>query len=425
MTADLKTQIGAYGGQLVEDQAPLNSEEVLAMVRLIREIPPAPAGPSRISLRRGIWVAAATAVVILVLIGGVTWLVRSPGGVIGRVITEPPAPTLTTVPTPTTTVPTPTTVVPAPTTPTPSPRIQSGMAYDAESNRIIIFGGTTSENIGGDLYGDTWSYDLNLNTWTDMNPAEAPSPRSDFNMAYDAESDRVVAFGGGTWAYDYNTNTWRNMSPVTSPAGAGPMVYDAESDRVVLFLVWTGAPDNETWTYDFNTNTWTKMEPATRPSPRTWTTMAYDAESDRVILFGGIAGRDNDETWAYDLNTNTWTKMLVITRPSPRHSHALAYDTESDRVVLFGGHLPSGQSAIGVHSDETWAYDFNTNTWTNMEPPTQPLKLAAHNLAYDAESDKVVLFGGDTNGVLSDETWAYDLNANTWTDLSPVGQESQ
>ncbi len=147
--------------------------------------------------------------------------------------------------------------------------------------------------------------------------------------------------------------------------------------------------------------------------------MAYDAESDRLVLFVEWTGVPDNETWAYDFNTNTWTKMLVITRPSPRHSHAMAYDAESDRVVLFGGHLPSG-----VHSDETWAYDFNTNTWTNMEPPTQPLKLAAHNLAYDAESDKVVLFGGDTNGVLSDETWAYDLNANTWTDLSPV-QESQ
>ena len=313
----------------------------------------------------------------------------------------------------------------------PSPRIHFGMAYDAESDRIILFGGTSEGEGVGDLYDDTWSYDLNLNTWTDMNPAEAPSPRSDFAMAYDAESDRVVAFGGDplsdkTWAYDYNTNTWRNMSPVTRPsAGAGPMAYDAESDRVVLFLAWTGAPDNETWTYDFNSNTWTKMEPTTRPSPRTFSAMAYDAESDRVILFGGITGGDNDETWAYDFNTNTWTKMEPAARPSPRHSHALAYDAESDRVVLFGGHLPGFPQQ--VHSDETWAYDFNTNTWTRMEPPTQPLKLAHHNLAYDAESDRVVLFGGDDpdSSVHSDETWAYDLNANTWTDLSPVRSPSE
>jgi len=42
----------------------------------------------------------------------------------------------------------------------------------------------------------------------------------------------------------------------------------------------------------------------------------------------------------------------------------------------------------------------------------------------DATSDRVVLFGGDAKDVISDETWAHDLNAKTWTDLSP-GQESQ
>jgi len=42
----------------------------------------------------------------------------------------------------------------------------------------------------------------------------------------------------------------------------------------------------------------------------------------------------------------------------------------------------------------------------------------------DATSDRVVLFGGETKDVVSHETWAHDLNAKTWTDLSP-GQESQ
>ncbi len=164
------------------------------------------------------------------------------------------------------------------------------------------------------------------------------------------------------------------------------------------------------------------MEPPTQPLKLATHNLAYDAESDRVVLFGGDAeGVPSDETWAYDLNANTWTNMEPAARPSRRHSHALAYDAESDRVVLFGGHLPSVYFGASVHSDQTWAYDFNTNTWTNMEPPTQPLKLAAHNLTYDAESDRVVLFGGDAPGLNSDDqTWAYDLNANTWTDLSPA-----
>ena len=236
--------------------------------------------------RRPGWVVAVTAAVVtLLLVGGAALLFGSFGQDQSPVITAPPAPT-------------PSGEV------SPSHRSDHGMAYDAESNRILIFGGTSKGELVGDL-DDTWSYDLNSNTWIDMNPA--PSPPNLPAMAYDAESDRVVLLGGlsgQTWAYDFNTNTWRNMSPVTRPLGGGAMAYDAESDRVVLFLQWTGAPDNETWTYDFNSNTWTKMEPTTRPSPRTWVPMAYDAESDRVILFGGIAGADN-------------MSSLVESRPPP------------------------------------------------------------------------------------------------------------
>ena len=201
--------------------------------------------------------------------------------------------------------------------------------------------------------------------------------------------------------------------------GCFVLAYDAESGRVILFGGETiQALYDDTWAYDFNTNAWTIMNPATRPAVQDYSGMAYDAGSDRVILFGGAGG---SETWAYDFNTNVWTNMNPVEHPSGRWLHRMAYDEGSDRVVLFGG-----ENETGPLGGERWAYDFNTNSWTNMEPPTQPLKLAAHNLAYDAESDRIVLFGGDDSDsfIHSDETWAYDLNANTWTDLIPV-QESQ
>ncbi len=321
----------------------------------------------------------------------------------------------------------------------PSPRQAHGMAYDAESDRIILFGGDLAARpVAGTSsvvlpVGDTWSYDLNLSAWTNMNPAEAPSPRQGAGMAYDAESDRVVLFGGArpelsdaTWVYDFNTNTWTEMNPETSPSSRvsvpGAMVYDAESDRVVLFGGRVGdilpggviddVVDDETWTYDFNSNTWMKMEPETRPSPRTEPGMAYDAESDRVIVFGGVP--QNDDTWAYDLNTNTWTLMEPAARPVPGHAIAMAYDAESDRVILFGAHIVPFSP---IFSDETWAYDFNTNTWTKMEPPTKALARTGNAQAYDSESDRVVMFGGDTLPGRSGETWTYDFNTNTWTDL--------
>ena len=300
----------------------------------------------------------------------------------------------------------------------PSPRHGHAMAYDADSDRVILFGG--HGGLGGSH--ETWVHDFNNNTWTKMNPGTKPSRRG-HAMAYDAESDRVILFGGksgsqrllDTWAYDFDTNTWTKMTPATGPSArcCHAMAYDAESDRVVLFGGLTGVGRNaETWAYDFNNNTWTKMTLVAEPAARQSHAMAYDAESDRVILFGGIMDLGNsNETWVYDFNNNTWTKMTPATGPSARCCHAMAYDAESDRVILFGGFFQEGP--------ETWAYDFNANSWRNMSPAMQHTAWVGPKMAYDAESDRVILFGGIMDLGNSNETWVYDFNNNTWTAVTP------
>jgi len=47
----------------------------------------------------------------------------------------------------------------------------------------------------------------------------------------------------------------------------------------------------------------------------------------------------------------------------------------------------------------------------------RPSARAGHDMAYDAESDRVILFGGETepgSNILNGETWAYNLKSNTW-----------
>src|SRR5947208_3490864 len=132
------------------------------------------------------------------------------------------------------------------------------------------------------------------------------------------------------------------------------------------------------------------------PSQRTSPAMAYDSRSDRVILFGGATTAGNlDDTWGYDFETNTWMNMEPAVKPPGRAYHAMAYDSGSDRVILF-----SGSSAVGPLND-TWAYDFGANEWTNMTPASSPAVGSNHDMAYDSQSDRVILFGvGDSaNGL--------------------------
>ena len=310
----------------------------------------------------------------------------------------------------------------------PSPRGFSMMAHDAESNRVILFGGVET---GALLKKGTWSYDFSTITWRRMKPKPSPR-RSDGHMAYDAESDRVILFigsilyetgnyfdlepGSETWTYDFDTDTWTNMEPVEAPYGlrGTRMVYDVESDRIILFGGWVvgnstaGGAFNETWTYDYNTNTWTKMEPEVSPPGRNYHAMAYDDESDRVILWGGDGPVpvDVSSVWAYDYNTDTWEELESSGAPSPIAYGAMVYTTAADRIILYAGL-------------EFWSFDYNTNTWTQLSDSPLPGELSYHAMVYSGEADRVILFGGGLDDYsFGAKTWVYDLNTNTWTDVS-------
>ena len=312
----------------------------------------------------------------------------------------------------------------------PSARGYVSLAYDAESDLMVLFGGQTGPCCDATSFsGKTWTYDVTTHVWSQRQPAVSPSARAGSPLAYDSESDRVVLFGGGnqtslllddTWTYDANTDTWTEMAAGGPPKHLGAqMAYDIESDRVILF---GGADTNflldDTWAYDTNTDTWTEMKPATSPTQRNFQGMTYDAESDRVLVWGAT-GTDlepvDGSVWAYDYNSNTWEKMpLIEPVPLRRDYPELVYDIESDRAILYGG-WPAG-------GDETWAYDYNSNTWTQMSPAVSPPKLSRHAMAYSDAADRVVVFGGQEG--ISDYnftrgTWSYDLNSDTWTEVWP------
>ncbi len=53
------------------------------------------------------------------------------------------------------------------------------------------------------------------------------------------------------------------------------------------------------------------MAPEFAPQKNCAPSLVYDLESDRVIMYGGAVGDEFNipQTWAYDFNTNTWQQM--------------------------------------------------------------------------------------------------------------------
>lgn len=351
-------------------------------------------------------------------------------------------PTATIIPSTATTIPSATSTPTEQAKPRPSSRGEAPLAYDSKSNQVILFGGATGNpNSMSSMNGETWIYVVDQNTWVEVKSPSSPSPRDNVLLAYDSESDRVILFGGArpgffgmrdTWSFDMVTKTWTKMKTMgPSWRGGASMVYDSKADRMIVFGGFDFQKEiaaNDTWSYDYNTDTWNNLKPATSPPGRNFQSMVYDSKADRVIMWGGwgTTNSENDNRiWIYDYNTNSWEERRTETGPSRRSFHNMTYDPKADRTILFGGYTgwypQTGQWHFDTNSSETWAYDYNTNTWALLEPDLNPGPLSLAGMVYVPNIECVVLFGGKIDlDKHTDKLWFYDFSTNKWKELAPT-----
>jgi hypothetical protein len=375
-------------------------------------------------------------VVVLVLVGLVAVCVAGCG------LLSPASTTLsstTTIITTTTTTEPPASWIQAePTGTVPSARCYQAMAYDPTSRRVLMFAGFDGSN----ALAETWAYDATAKSWTNLNPEGEDQPSAAVQMpaVFEPSTSKVITFDGTSWGYDVAANTWKALSPKSklTPARVGAcMVLDTNTGKAILF----GGTDmhkwyDETWSYDPAANAWTNLKPAGEvPKGRNDAGMVYDPTSGKIILFGGVDGDFNclDDTWSYDPAANTWTKLAATgSAPSPRSGLGMAYDPHSKTIVLFGG-----IDSQFVCYNDTWAFDAAGGTWTQLMPVgNSPMARGRSALVYDANLDKMVLFGGatvqaDSTGgfgtqVYLNDIWIYGVNRDgggaetTSTPVDPV-----
>ena len=176
---------------------------------------------------------------------------------------------------------------------------------------------------------------------------------------------------------------------------------------------------SDVWRYDGATGLWWDVEAPTGPPPRAGTAFAYDSQSQLVVLFGGAVGSCEypfcpdvvNDTWVYDPAENSWERRSPSTAPPARHGHKMVYDSGSDRVVMFGG--DSGSSWL----EDTWLYDADSDTWTELAAgEDDPWRTAQHAMAYHPIADRVVMWGGADRE--ESPVWALDVDKGVWEQLN-------
>jgi len=293
----------------------------------------------------------------------------------------------------------------------PSPRYGCRLIYDPVNERLILFGG--SEWDDDIFYDDTWTYDYSSNTWVELNPTNRPPQRFNPGIAYIADRQAILIFGGyrtpdrhlnDTWLFDVKTDTWREIEPSNSPTPRSSMgmAYDAKNRRVVLFGGSSNSeyPHSDTWVYDFESNSWTEMHPSVSPKPQYGVGMVYDSLNERILLLeghwvirdqsGSVRDGYDGGLYTYDYAADTWKKIECSTPPG-RYWYSTTYDPDLGRMIVFGGIRWIG--GRGNLYDETWIYDSSTNTWSKSGEKG-PEKRYISAMAYDQGNRVTVLFGG-------------------------------
>ncbi|MCA8976511.1 MAG: hypothetical protein KDC98_17455 [Planctomycetes bacterium] len=204
----------------------------------------------------------------------------------------------------------------------PTQRDHMAMVYDLPRLRTLMFGGW-SYFASQTLFNDMWAWDGAV--WTQITPANTPpSGRDGHDMVIDEARGQLVLFGGGrafsaplgdTWTYDLATDTWTQHTPPNSPPARfnHSLAYDQARQRVVLFGGRTPTQTfNDVWEWDGTD--WTQRTPATAPTTRQYGRMAYDQVGERIVMFGGDVnspfGGGNDETWSYaPLHPASWSEF--------------------------------------------------------------------------------------------------------------------
>jgi hypothetical protein len=146
--------------------------------------------------------------------------------------------------------------------------------------------------------------------------------------------------------------------------------------------------------------------------------MAYDSARGKVVMFGGVDVGSLGDTWEWDGTSGTWTQHEGVGGgPEAREGHTMAYDSARGRVVLFGGH-----GMFANYLDDTWEWDGASASWTERTPTTSnPSARQDCGMAYESNRRGVVLFGGKGGGGNYQDTWEWDGEAGSWTELAPQG----
>jgi hypothetical protein len=212
------------------------------------------------------------------------------------------------------------------------------------------------------------------------------------------------------------TGHWEQLYPEHSPSKRAYNAITNAGEGRVLMCGGDPAPSDsiDVWLFDLKKNDWfaipTQNDPPCQRSGHGFTKL----NDSLFLLFGGqIKGiaTDLNDTWIFNLNDSTWTEITPSNIPEVRHEHAIEYLT-NNKILLFGG---AGLNFL----NDLWIYDHDSLNWINVFKHNENyLPWSRENVILtNIVRGKVLLYGGWQFRRLSD-MWFFDINNMSWTEIN-------
>jgi hypothetical protein len=310
-------------------------------------------------------------------------------------------------------------------------RAQHALAFLPSQNAVIAFGGADLRaGSGSQIKDDVHRLDLAPNApspnWYELNVAGNPDDRMEHAMAVRSipdGADEVITYGGIDrlpTGGGGGTFTWQ------SPLGAaGAVPLSIEGAHAPMRVINSA---NKLFSFNGSAAQWAAVGSAGQA--RTDHSMIWLPSDDAVVVFGGRrteeASSAEDSVWTMALSGSApqWTPVNAGQGPSKRFAHTAVYDDAGARMLVFGG-TSDWDNAF----NDVWALNLLTGTaganWERIEPQGAPPRGRYDHVAvYVPPLEWMVVFGGlaDVSNQLSD-VYALDLKQSppTWIKLNPEG----
>ncbi len=261
-----------------------------------------------------------------------------------------------------------------------------------------------------------------------QNLIQAPNARSHPILFFDPVGNQtILAAGWGEnaqgfndmWALDLlNSREWEEKSG--GPNSIGTNAFASNGWAGGLLSGSSNSNNPTLWRWSGWSSSWTSYPENLRPPGEVGQSLVWDSISSRYISYGGVEnnGLKNNETWTFEPNSAIWQNLSASNSPKGKELAAMFFSEGWNRSILFGGVAEDGNL-----SNETWMFNGETNSWSKLQlPGDSPSARFDMATTIDYENQIAYIFGGrDANYHLSNELWSFNLNTLVWTKLASTG----